>query len=340
MFEDWLHAHFPDRAQRVLHRIEDLRSGRRNDPNFGSRMRGTGIWADLLRQRFSMAARKLGLNRSRLQLSCDQFMPPAVAGLDGAHDASSPFSHPRLARKRLQGPHDLDRWRRQRLCPWPQSAAPRPPGSCRCSSRSPIAPGLSGRSLCRLADGPSACAAMNTRSSQNTGNLSAMPDALALDLNPARGPLARLRALGARLAVSMPGKTQPARASSRLASLPAKWPFRARPGRRGEQGQGRRKRRAPAARAHAGQCHRRAGGGSAQHEEQGGGCAAGAGLGRHDSCVDVAGRCRRILTSARCRAGPARRGRGAALATRASSVGPDPTAGAGQTEPRERRPSG
>lgn len=59
----------------------------------------------------------------------------------------------------------------------------------------------------------------------NTGNLSAMPDALALDLNPARGPLARLRALGGRLAVSMPGKTQPARASSRLASLPAKWPF-------------------------------------------------------------------------------------------------------------------
>ena len=74
---------------------------------------------------FSMAARKLGLNRSRLQLSCDQFMPPAVAGLDGAHDASSPFSHPRLARKRLQGSPCLDRWRRQRLCPWPQSAARR-----------------------------------------------------------------------------------------------------------------------------------------------------------------------------------------------------------------------
>ena len=59
----------------------------------------------------------------------------------------------------------------------------------------------------------------------NTGNLSAMPDALALDLNPARGPLARLRALGARLAVSMPGKTQPARASNRLASLPASGRF-------------------------------------------------------------------------------------------------------------------
>ena len=105
LFEDWLHAHFPDRAQRVLHRIEDLRSGRRNDPNFGSRMRGTGIWADLLRQRFSMAARKLGLNRNRLQLSCDQFMPPAVAGLDGAHDASSPVFPSGWRESVFRGPH-------------------------------------------------------------------------------------------------------------------------------------------------------------------------------------------------------------------------------------------
>ncbi len=80
LFEDWLNAHFPDRAQRVLHRIEDLRNGRRNDPNFGSRMRGTGIWADLLRQRFAVATRKLGLNRHRLALDCDRFHPPASAG--------------------------------------------------------------------------------------------------------------------------------------------------------------------------------------------------------------------------------------------------------------------
>ena len=80
LFEDWLNAHYPDRAQRVLHRIEDLRNGRRNDPNFGSRMRGTGIWADLLRQRFAVATRKLGLNRHRLALDCDRFLPPAPAG--------------------------------------------------------------------------------------------------------------------------------------------------------------------------------------------------------------------------------------------------------------------
>lgn len=80
LFEDWLNAHYPDRAQRVLHRIEDLRNGRRNDPNFGSRMRGTGIWADLLRQRFAVATRKLGLNRTRLSLDCSRFMPPVGPG--------------------------------------------------------------------------------------------------------------------------------------------------------------------------------------------------------------------------------------------------------------------
>jgi DNA repair photolyase len=84
LFEDWLNAHFPDRAQRVLHRIEDLRNGRRNDPNFGSRMRGTGVWADLLRQRFTIATRKLGLNRHRLALDCDRFLPPAAIAAKAA----------------------------------------------------------------------------------------------------------------------------------------------------------------------------------------------------------------------------------------------------------------
>ncbi|WP_088158897.1 PA0069 family radical SAM protein [Achromobacter xylosoxidans] len=88
LFEDWLNAHFPDRAQRVLHRIEDLRNGRRNDPNFGSRMRGTGVWADLLRQRFTIATRKQGLNRHRLALDCDRFLPPAASA--GAADFLSP----------------------------------------------------------------------------------------------------------------------------------------------------------------------------------------------------------------------------------------------------------
>ena len=77
VFEQWLQAHFPDRAERVLHRIEDMREGRRNDPNFGTRMRGTGIWADLLRQRYTLAVRKFGLNGVRPQLDCSQFVAPA-----------------------------------------------------------------------------------------------------------------------------------------------------------------------------------------------------------------------------------------------------------------------
>jgi len=85
IFEAWLQAHFPDRAQRVLHRIEDLRGGRRNDYAYGSRMRGTGIWADLLRQRFDLAVRKAGMNRSRLQLNERRFIAPAgMAGPDAA----------------------------------------------------------------------------------------------------------------------------------------------------------------------------------------------------------------------------------------------------------------
>jgi hypothetical protein len=59
----------------VLHRVEDLRNGRRNDPNFGTRMRGTGVWADLLRQRFALACRRHGFNREPLRLDCSLYHP-------------------------------------------------------------------------------------------------------------------------------------------------------------------------------------------------------------------------------------------------------------------------
>ena len=77
IFEACLHAYFPDRAQRVLHRIEDMRGGGRNDFRFGVRMRGTGPWAHLLKQRFEVAARPAGLNRQRLQRNTTLFTPPA-----------------------------------------------------------------------------------------------------------------------------------------------------------------------------------------------------------------------------------------------------------------------
>ena len=80
LFQQWLDEHFPERAQRVMARVREMRGGKDNDPNFGSRMRGTGIWAELLRQRFEKACLRLGLNRARTELDLTQFRRPERAG--------------------------------------------------------------------------------------------------------------------------------------------------------------------------------------------------------------------------------------------------------------------
>lgn len=61
LFRQWLEAHFPDRAQRVMNRVRDMRGGKDYDATFGKRMRGEGIWADLIRQRFEKAVMRLGI---------------------------------------------------------------------------------------------------------------------------------------------------------------------------------------------------------------------------------------------------------------------------------------
>jgi DNA repair photolyase len=63
LFKDWLAAHFPDRAERVMARVRDMRGGKDYDSSFSARMKGEGLWADLLKQRFHKAARRLGLNQ-------------------------------------------------------------------------------------------------------------------------------------------------------------------------------------------------------------------------------------------------------------------------------------
>jgi DNA repair photolyase len=62
LFHQWLYAHFPDRAQRVLNRMKDMRGGKEYDSDFGKRMTGEGIWADLIRQRFTKAVKRLGMD--------------------------------------------------------------------------------------------------------------------------------------------------------------------------------------------------------------------------------------------------------------------------------------
>ena len=80
LFKDWLDAHVPDRAARVMGRVRELHGGRDYDPAFGVRMTGQGIWADLIRQRLIKARTRLGLASGLPPLRCDLFAPPARAG--------------------------------------------------------------------------------------------------------------------------------------------------------------------------------------------------------------------------------------------------------------------
>ncbi|HEY0028868.1 MAG TPA: PA0069 family radical SAM protein [Allosphingosinicella sp.] len=76
LFRAWLDEHFPDRADKVMNIIRAMRGGKDNDPQFFTRLQGFGPWADLMRVRLDKAARKHGLNREKMPLRCDLFVPP------------------------------------------------------------------------------------------------------------------------------------------------------------------------------------------------------------------------------------------------------------------------
>jgi len=75
LFRGWLEHHHPDAAGRVMNHVQDTRGGRDNDSRFGRRLRGSGAYAELIRQRFVLAARRLGLAPTP-PLRCDLFRPP------------------------------------------------------------------------------------------------------------------------------------------------------------------------------------------------------------------------------------------------------------------------
>ncbi len=76
LFQDWLQQHFPDRAERVMARIRDMRGGKDNDARFGTRFTGEGVWAELLRARLRRAAGKLGLRTERRPVQLALFNRP------------------------------------------------------------------------------------------------------------------------------------------------------------------------------------------------------------------------------------------------------------------------
>ena len=85
LFKEWLAAHYPQRAEHVISIVRQMRGGRDNDPRFGTRMSGTGNYAELIEKRFELACRRFGLNghgapRQRAALDCTRFRPPSPSG--------------------------------------------------------------------------------------------------------------------------------------------------------------------------------------------------------------------------------------------------------------------
>ena len=80
LWEEWLTTHVPGKAAHVMSLVRDTRGGKEYDSRWGKRMSGTGVYADLLAQRFAAATRKLGLTKRDWKLDTSQFHRPPAAG--------------------------------------------------------------------------------------------------------------------------------------------------------------------------------------------------------------------------------------------------------------------
>lgn len=80
LFQEWLALHYPLRAARVMARIRDMRGGKDYDSNFATRMKGSGVWAELIRQQFHKTCDRLGLNKDRIELDTRLFNASLITG--------------------------------------------------------------------------------------------------------------------------------------------------------------------------------------------------------------------------------------------------------------------
>ncbi len=82
LFQEWLELHYPQRAGRIMARIRDMRGGKDYDADFATRMKGFGMWAELIRQRFAKACSRMGFNRERNDTGLDltQFRHASLSG--------------------------------------------------------------------------------------------------------------------------------------------------------------------------------------------------------------------------------------------------------------------
>jgi DNA repair photolyase len=84
LFREWLALHAPQRAAHVMSLVQQMHGGRDYDSDFSTRMRGQGVFAELIRRRFDVACRKHGFGRAReLWLDTTRFVPPRKASPQG-----------------------------------------------------------------------------------------------------------------------------------------------------------------------------------------------------------------------------------------------------------------
>ena len=80
LFREWLEVQVPDRAKHVMSLVRSMRDGKDYDFQWGTRMTGTGPYARMIAQRFNIATRRLGLNRTRMELDVSKFRRPSEPG--------------------------------------------------------------------------------------------------------------------------------------------------------------------------------------------------------------------------------------------------------------------
>lgn len=80
LVQEWLAAHFPDRAERIMSRLREMHGGKEYDATWHKRMRGEGPYAEMVARRFEIAIKRLGLGKSAPPMRCDLFRPPVLVG--------------------------------------------------------------------------------------------------------------------------------------------------------------------------------------------------------------------------------------------------------------------
>ena len=80
LFREWLEARQPGRAGHIMSLIRSMRGGKDYDADWGKRMKGSGVYAQLLAKRFRLACERLGMNKDSRPLRTDLFRPPPAKG--------------------------------------------------------------------------------------------------------------------------------------------------------------------------------------------------------------------------------------------------------------------